>query len=113
IDVAGPHDWADGSAVIDYAEQYFNPSAIGFLGESYGSGISQLVAAHDEASRVSAVVALSTWGNLATSLYNNDTRHLAAVQALIAFTGGPAKDKIDLPTQEILPSFLAGRDPDE
>ncbi|CAM5330882.1 hypothetical protein STANM309S_02550 [Streptomyces tanashiensis] len=76
IDVAGPLDWADGSTVIDYAVEHFNPSRIAFLGESYGSGISQLVAAHDPAARVDAVVALSTWGDLADSLYQYETRHL-------------------------------------
>ncbi|MEU9040487.1 MULTISPECIES: alpha/beta fold hydrolase [unclassified Kitasatospora] len=109
IDVAGPNDWADGSAVIDYAQEHFTPSRIGFLGESYGSGISQLVAAHDPADRVDAVVALSTWGNLATSLFHNDTRHLSAVQALIGFTGGALEEKFDEATQQLLKDFLSGQ----
>ncbi|MGW4897043.1 alpha/beta fold hydrolase [Kitasatospora sp. NPDC004240] len=113
VDVAGPNDWADGSSVIDYAQQSLEPSRIGFLGESYGSGISQLVAAHDPAGRVDAVVALSTWGNLATSLYNNGTRHLEAVQALIDFTGGPLEEKFDEGTQQFLKDFLSGRNLDE
>ncbi|MFB7914434.1 alpha/beta fold hydrolase [Streptomyces sp. NPDC056061] len=113
VDVAGPNDWADGSYVIDYAQQTLGPSRTGFLGESYGSGISQLVAAHDPAGRVDAVVALSTWGNLATSLYNNGTRHLEAVQALIDFTGGPLEEKFDEATQQILKDFLNGQNLDE
>lgn len=113
VDVAGPNDWADGSYVIDYAQQSLEPSRIGFLGESYGSGISQLVAAHDPAGRVDAVVALSTWGNLATSLYNNGTRHLEAVRALIGFTGGPLEEKFDANTQQILKDFLSGQNLDE
>ncbi|MFC9589824.1 alpha/beta fold hydrolase [Streptomyces sp. NPDC056944] len=113
VNVAGPNDWADGSSVIDYAQEALDPSRIGFLGESYGSGISQLVAAHDPANRVSVVVALSTWGNLATSLYNNGTRHLEAVQALIDFTGGPLEEKFDEGTQRLLKNFLSGRDLDE
>ncbi len=88
IDVGGCKDWSDGSDVLDYAARSFSPSTFGLLGESYGSGISQLIAAHDPGKRVSAVVALSTWGNLATSLYNNGTRHLEAVRLLIGFTGG-------------------------
>ncbi|MDV9192381.1 CocE/NonD family hydrolase C-terminal non-catalytic domain-containing protein [Streptomyces sp. SR27] len=107
VDVAGPHDWADGSAVIDFAVDHFAPSAVGFMGESYGSGISQLVAAHDD--RVAAVVALSTWGNLATSLYDHDTRHLAAVKALLALTGGPVESKFDEDNQRILADFQADR----
>ncbi|MFD3875072.1 CocE/NonD family hydrolase C-terminal non-catalytic domain-containing protein [Streptomyces sp. NPDC058623] len=113
IDVAGPADWADGSSVIDYAERYFEPSTVAFLGESYGSGISQLVAAHDPAGRVGAVVALSTWGNLASSLYQNDTRHLAAVKALVGFTGGPVERKFDAATQQILADFDNGHHLDE
>ncbi|RSS52325.1 CocE/NonD family hydrolase [Streptomyces sp. WAC07061] len=113
VQVAGPDDWADGSSVIDYAQETLEPSRIGFLGESYGSGISQLVAAHDPADRVDAVVALSTWGNLATSLYDNGTRHLAAVEALIAFTGGPLEEKFDEGTQRLLKDFLSGRNLDE
>ena len=113
IDVAGRLDWCDGSTVIDYAEQHFNPSRVAFLGESYGSGISQLVAAHDEDRRVDAVVALSTWGNLATALYQNDTRHLAAVTALINFTGGPVERKFDEATQQILSDFMHGQNMDD
>jgi len=112
VDVAGPNDWADGTSVLDYGEEFFAPSAIGFLGTSYGSGISQLVAAHDPANRVSAVVALSTWGNLATALYDNGTTHLAAVQALIEFTGGEQEDKFDAPTLRILADFKAGQNLD-
>ncbi|WP_225799062.1 alpha/beta fold hydrolase [Streptomyces sp. NK15101] len=112
IDVAGPKDWADGSTVIDYAQQHLAPSKIAFLGESYGSGISQLVAAKDPADRVDAVVAFSTWGNLATSLYDNDTRHLAAVDALVNFTGGPEERKFDAATRELLADFRAGRNLD-
>ncbi|MER5726857.1 CocE/NonD family hydrolase C-terminal non-catalytic domain-containing protein [Streptomyces sp. NPDC002138] len=107
IDVGGPKDWADGTSVIDYAVRHFAPSRIGFLGESYGSGIGQLVAAHDE--RVDAVAALSTWGNLATSLYHHDTRHLAAVEVLLSLTGGPVERKFDEETQEILADFTANR----
>ncbi|MFE5594128.1 CocE/NonD family hydrolase C-terminal non-catalytic domain-containing protein [Streptomyces sp. NPDC056549] len=110
VDVAGPHDWADGSAVIDFATDHLAPSVIGFLGESYGSGISQLVAAHDD--RVAAVAALSTWGNIATSLYDHDTRHLAAVKALLGLTGGPVETKFDTANQEILADFLADRNLD-
>ncbi|MER5309261.1 alpha/beta fold hydrolase [Streptomyces sp. NPDC002773] len=110
VDVAGPHDWADGSAVIDFAVDHFAPGTIGFMGESYGSGISQLVAAHDD--RVAAVVALSTWGNLATSLYDHGTRHLAAVKALLALTGGPVESKFDEDNQRILADFQADRNLD-
>ncbi|MEU2658845.1 CocE/NonD family hydrolase C-terminal non-catalytic domain-containing protein [Streptomyces sp. NPDC007325] len=110
VDVAGPHDVADGSTVIDFAVERFAPAVIGFLGASYGSGISQLVAAHDE--RVAAVVALSTWGDLAAALYDNKTRHLAAVRALIDFTGGPVEEKFDEANRRILDDFLNDRNLD-
>ncbi|RGD62297.1 hypothetical protein DR950_35175 [Kitasatospora xanthocidica] len=113
VDVAGPKDWSDGSTVIDYAQEYFDPSGVGFLGESYGSGISQLVAAHDPGNRVGAVVALSTWGNLATSLYANDTRHVKAVELLIGFTGGEKEDKFDEDTRDILGKFDRNEDLDD
>ncbi|MEV7277224.1 CocE/NonD family hydrolase [Streptomyces sp. NPDC093111] len=108
VDIAGPNDWADGSTVIDYVQERFAPSRVAFLGESYGSGISQLVAAHDPAGRVDAVVALSTWGDLQAALLGNDTRHLAAVDALVAFTGGPEERKFDEATRQLLADFRAG-----
>lgn len=108
IDVAGPHDWSDGSTMIDYAQELFTPSRVAFLGVSYGSGISQLVAAHDPAGRVDAVVALSTWGNLAAALLGNGTRRLAAVNALMDFAGGPAERKFDPATRQILRDFQNG-----
>lgn len=110
VDVAGPKDREDGSAVLEYAIDELSPSGVAFMGESYGSGISQLVAAHDD--RVDVVVALSTWGNLATSLYDNHTRHLRAVDALIALTGGDPADKFDEETLEILAKFAEGTDMD-
>lgn len=116
VNVAGPDDRSDGSVVIDRAEELFQPSRIGFMGLSYGSGISQLVAATDEKNRVAAVAALSTWGNLATSLYDNGTRHKQAVELLIAFTGaekGKEKDKFDEDTWRILQNFLRGEEMEE
>ncbi|MEU1282673.1 CocE/NonD family hydrolase C-terminal non-catalytic domain-containing protein [Kitasatospora sp. NPDC005856] len=110
VDVAGPADRADGAKVITHAEGWCGPSKIGFLGVSYGSGISQLVAAYDPDDRVDAVVALSTWGNLATSLYANDTRHVKAVELLVGFTGGEKEDKFDAETIDILDKFDQNRD---
>ncbi|MGY3677600.1 CocE/NonD family hydrolase C-terminal non-catalytic domain-containing protein [Streptomyces sp. TE33382] len=113
VDVAGPNDWADGSKVIDYAQDLFAPTRVGFLGESYGSGISQLVAAHDPEHRVDAVVALSTWGNLATSLYDNGTRHLKAARLLMEYTGGEPQEKFDPETYQLFDGFLNGADPED
>lgn len=73
IATAGPEDVADLSAAIDFllANYPVNPNAIGSAGISYGSGISLLGAAHD--SRIKAVSAMSSWGDLVDALYGNDT----------------------------------------
>ncbi|MET8653084.1 alpha/beta fold hydrolase [Nocardia aurea] len=110
VDVAGPLDREDGRKVLDFAIEALAPSRVAFFGESYGSGISQLVAAEDD--RVDAVVALSTWGNLATSLYDNGTRHTRTVAALLDLTGGDRADKFDADTLEILTRFEEGGDMD-
>ncbi|MER5619314.1 CocE/NonD family hydrolase [Streptomyces sp. NPDC002215] len=83
VEVGGPLDVQDGSAVIDFMLANLpaaDPSRIAFLGDSYGSGISLLVAAHDP--RVRVVGALSTWGSLGEAFYENGTRHVASVAAL-------------------------------
>ncbi|MGW9213143.1 CocE/NonD family hydrolase [Embleya sp. NPDC055664] len=82
VEVAGPLDVQDGIAALTYVLSRIEgeASGVGFLGDSYGSGISQLVAAHDP--RVTAVVALSTWGDLGAAFYENETRHIAAVETL-------------------------------
>ncbi|MEV7123595.1 CocE/NonD family hydrolase [Kitasatospora griseola] len=88
VDVAGPLDVRDGSAAIDFLLSNLpdaDPSRIGFVGDSYGSGISLLVAAHDH--RVAVVGALSTWGSLLEAFYENDTRHVASVAALKSAAG--------------------------
>ncbi|MGW6414919.1 CocE/NonD family hydrolase C-terminal non-catalytic domain-containing protein [Streptomyces sp. NPDC055055] len=110
VDVAGPHDWADGSSVVDFAVDHLAPSTVGFLGASYGSGIGRLVAAHDD--RVSAVAALSTWGDLAAGLLDHGTRRLAAVRTLLALTGGPMEEKFREADRAVLADFLADRNLD-
>ncbi|MBT2457128.1 CocE/NonD family hydrolase [Streptomyces sp. ISL-86] len=80
---------------------------VGFLGDSYGSGISQLVAAHD--TRVDAVAALSTWGDLGEAFYENSTRHVSAVQALL---GAAARARLSPQTQSMFENVLANRDID-
>ncbi|MCX4691790.1 alpha/beta fold hydrolase [Streptomyces sp. NBC_01408] len=107
VDVAGPLDVADGSRALDHLiERSAGPvTKIGFLGDSYGSGISQLVAAHD--TRVDAVVALSSWGDLGEAFYENSTRHVAAVRALLA---AAAKARLSPQTQSVFDNVLANRD---
>ncbi|MEV0648655.1 CocE/NonD family hydrolase [Phytomonospora sp. NPDC050363] len=83
IDVAGPRDQADGTAVLDWAAENL-PAAdmdrVGMGGASYGAGQSLLIAAKDP--RVKAVAAMSAWGDLFESLYENQTRHMKAFYAL-------------------------------
>ncbi|APA97142.1 alpha/beta fold hydrolase [Nocardia seriolae] len=110
LTVAGPEDVADGSAVIDWAlgdaELQADPDRIGMMGISYGSGISQLVAHADD--RVKAVVALSTWADLGQALYDNDTRHIAAAEALAGISEEPSDE-----LTKVLESFFANTDIDE
>ncbi|MBT2404004.1 MULTISPECIES: alpha/beta fold hydrolase [unclassified Streptomyces] len=109
VDVAGPLDIADGSRALDHiVERTAGPvTKVGFLGDSYGSGISQLVAAHD--TRVDAVAALSTWGDLGEAFYENSTRHVSAVQALL---GAAARARLSPQTQSMFENVLANRDID-
>jgi predicted acyl esterase len=82
IDTAGPNDMADASAVLDWltANTAADPARIGIAGCSYGSGISLLASAFDK--RIKAVVAMSTWTDLVSSLYGNDTRRPQAIWLL-------------------------------
>ena len=73
VNVAGPDDMKDAKAVVDWllANTPSDPARIGIGGISYGAGISLLAAAND--ARISAVVAMSGWANLAESLYGGNT----------------------------------------
>ncbi|MGW0365767.1 CocE/NonD family hydrolase [Streptomyces sp. NPDC002990] len=107
IEVAGPPDIADVSAVIDWALAHSpaDPGRIGLGGVSYGAGISLLASAHDP--RIKAVVALSGWADLIESIYSGRTQHLQAAGVLgIAghLTGRPGPE-----LQTILSDFLGSR----
>ncbi|MGW5847264.1 CocE/NonD family hydrolase [Streptomyces sp. NPDC055254] len=107
IEVAGPPDVADVSAVIDWALARTPADAdrIGLGGVSYGAGITLLASAHDP--RVKAVVALSGWADLIESIYSGRTQHLQAAGLLGAagfLTGRPGPE-----LQSILTDFLGSR----
>mmetsp|Transcript_7949 Transcript_7949/g.18753 ORF Transcript_7949/g.18753 Transcript_7949/m.18753 type:complete len:526 (+) Transcript_7949:91-1668(+) len=71
---AGPEEMKDVSAVIDWILETFphaDPSAIGFVGVSYGGGMGLLAAAHDK--RIRAVVAMSAWADIEGALNWNDS----------------------------------------
>ncbi|QFZ16757.1 CocE/NonD family hydrolase [Saccharothrix syringae] len=92
IDVAGPDTVADVSRVIDWgvAHAHGDPARVGVGGISYGAGQALLAAAADP--RVKAVASLSTWTDLARSLYPNETVSGQAVELLLAaghLTGRP------------------------
>ncbi|MCX4528858.1 MULTISPECIES: CocE/NonD family hydrolase [unclassified Streptomyces] len=104
IEVAGPPDIADVSAVIDWAlaTTPADPGRIGVGGVSYGAGISLLASAHDP--RIKAVVALSGWADLIESIYSGRTQHLQAAGMLGAagyLTGRPGPE-----LKQILGDFL-------
>lgn len=107
IDVAGPDDWADGSKAIDWliAHTDVDRARIGMAGLSYGSGISQMVAARD--TRVAAVVAMDTWGDMIQSLYANETRHMG-VYALLN-VAGRLTGRFSPRTAQIMDDFGANR----
>lgn len=75
VTVAGPKDMKDVSVCLDWLMENtpIDQKNIGVSGISYGSGMALLALAHD--SRLKTAVAMSTWGNLATSLYGNETPH--------------------------------------
>ncbi|MEU7550808.1 CocE/NonD family hydrolase [Streptomyces sp. NPDC044571] len=107
IEVAGPPDIADVSAVIDWALAHTPADAgrIGVGGVSYGAGISLLASAHDP--RIKAVVALSGWADLIESIYSGRTQHLQAAGMLGAagyLTGRPGPE-----LQQVLGDFLGSR----
>ncbi|HEX7305963.1 CocE/NonD family hydrolase [Lentzea sp.] len=100
IDVAGPDTVGDVSKVIDWAvaNVHADGTKVGVAGISYGAGQSLLAAATDK--RVKAVAALSTWTDLARSLYPNSTVNKQAVEVLLAaghLTGrpGPVLDEAE------------------
>ncbi|SDK93289.1 Predicted acyl esterase [Lentzea albidocapillata subsp. violacea] len=84
IDVAGPDTVGDVSKVIDWAiaNAHADGTKVGAAGISYGAGQSLLAAAVDK--RIKAVSALSTWTDLARSLYPNNTVNKQAVELLLA-----------------------------
>ncbi|GAA1084211.1 CocE/NonD family hydrolase [Nocardiopsis metallicus] len=83
IEVAGPEDRADASAVIDWALENTEADVdrIGMAGISYGGGISLLTAAEDP--RVKAVGSMSGWADLEASLYPNETIDVQSAELLL------------------------------
>lgn len=105
IDVAGPHDTADVSRVIDWALAHTpaDPRKIGVAGVSYGAGISLLAAAHDK--RIKAVAALSGWADLTESIYSGRTEHVQAAALLDGvgnIVGRPSAE-----TQQVFKDFFS------
>lgn len=106
VDAGGPVDVQDGSKALDYllAHAPGRTTKVGFAGLSYGSGLSQLIAAHD--TRVDAVAALSTWGDLGEAFYENRTRHVASVRALRTIATGA---RLSARTRQAFADLLANR----
>ncbi|MFB8280406.1 CocE/NonD family hydrolase [Nocardia colli] len=84
IDLLGPKDAADASAVIDWAIANLNvdPNRIAVAGGSYGAGMAILAAANDP--RVKAVIADCPPGDLAQALSPNSTPKTGGPIALAA-----------------------------
>ncbi|WDE07757.1 alpha/beta hydrolase [Thalassomonas viridans] len=117
IATAGPEDIQDVSAAIDFLLNNYpvDVNRIGVSGISYGSGISLLSAAADP--RISAVVAMSTWGSLTQSLYGQYTPRLiwgGLLTGIGYLTGDPsdeiAVNYLDLLKQERIGEITAWAD---
>ncbi|MEU7060243.1 CocE/NonD family hydrolase [Streptomyces sp. NPDC046197] len=107
VEAAGDKDIEDAGKAVDHllARLGERVTKVGFLGESYGSGISQLAAAVD--TRVAAVAALSTWGDMGAAFYENGTRHLASVGAL---KSSPTPGRLAPETEKMFDTLLGGGD---
>lgn len=83
VDFAGQATQRDATNVITWALQHTkaDPKRVAMLGLSYGAGISLITAAHDP--RVKAVVALSTWADLAEVYDQDGTPNIAGLGSLI------------------------------
>jgi putative CocE/NonD family hydrolase len=110
IEVAGPKDVADLSAVLDWLVSHTtaDPAHIGAAGVSYGSGIALIASASDP--RIQAIAAMSTWADLGESLYGNQTRRPQAVWLLktLADLFGRPSDEM----RTIIDDYFANRNVD-
>lgn len=107
IDIAGPDTVGDVSLVIDWAvaNAKADGTKVGAAGISYGAGQSLLAAANDK--RIKAAAALSTWTDLARSLYPNGTVNKQAVEVLLA--AGHATGRPGLVLTEAEDAYRDGR----
>ena len=103
IDLGGATTQADVSAVITWALAHTpaDPKAVGCIGVSYGAGISLMAAEKDP--RIKAVVAMSTWTDLAASYYPNETPSVQAVNSL--FGSATTVQRLSPPVAEFHSDF--------
>ena len=75
VNMAGPNDRMDMSAVIDWliANRPVDPDRIGAAGISYGAGLALIASAFDP--RIRSVASLSGWTDLNRALWPNETRN--------------------------------------
>ncbi|MFJ9413594.1 CocE/NonD family hydrolase [Streptomyces sp. NPDC101227] len=108
VDVAGPKDVGDVSAVIDWALAHTpaDRQRIGMVGLSLGGGLTLMGAAFDP--RIKAVASLSGWGDLTDSLYSGRTRHLQAAALLDAVETPTGRKSPEL--SRMLADLFADRD---
>lgn len=102
----GQADWAaqktqsDVESVVDWAlaNTSVDANQIGMIGDSYGGGIALLGAEHDP--RIKAVVAMSTWTDLAAGLTPNDTVDQTSLDMLINLSNSADSFDTELSTVE-------------
>ncbi|UUY05085.1 CocE/NonD family hydrolase [Svornostia abyssi] len=82
VNMAGPLDRMDMSAVIDWliANRPVDPDRIGAAGISYGAGLALIASGFDP--RIRSVVSLSGWTDLNRALWPNETRNAWAAGIL-------------------------------
>lgn len=108
VEVGGPGDMADVSALIDWALAHTpsDPDHIGMAGISYGAALSLLGAAADP--RISVVAAADGWTDLPTAMYPGGVANRSAATLLTAallLRGQP-----DAALARMLLSFFTGTD---
>ena len=111
VNVAGPKDMADFSAAIDWliANTPVDEKRIGSAGISYGAGMALLGGAFDK--RIKAVASLSGWGDLADSLYGQETVDLVWGTLLVGV--GYLNGRMDPYILEVYQNLLAQRNMEE
>lgn len=111
IDMGGPLDLADMSAVIDWmiAERGADPDRIGAAGISYGAGIALMAAGTDP--RIKTAVSMSGWTDLSRALFPHETR--SSWPGFILWASARQASHVGPDFLGVFNDFFEYRDPDK